>query len=217
MNEATLTTELNNLLRRLWLWPIKGRDLVVCPRCHTAVYPPGGRPDVCILDARAVIEVKMMTKTEKWDHQSFPFSLITPEQRAWLTMWTRDGNAKQRRQSSYLALGCHGTAGHKDTPRMLWVVPWNVWRAAETVLGPHRESLPLVSFKGQRPKAVQEQGLNAMRLLARYALDWHDGAWHCPELHPLEHLAPPIYLEKGERDTKEFREAWKKQLLSERG
>lgn len=210
MNEAAVVSEISNLMHRLYLWPIKGRDAVACPKCGTITYPVADRPDLVCLRANVVIEVKMMNGSD-WEHQSFAFDKITPGQRTWLAMWLWD---EPRPAQAFLALGTrHGTAGTVTRPRLLWVVPWEEWLKVEAQLLPYRKSLPIASFSGQKPKEVQEQALNAIRLLKHWALEWKDGKWHLPEPNPphthwLAHYCPREYWDDGERDTTKFAQKW---------
>lgn len=205
MNEAQVTSELSNLLARLWFWPYKAAD--ACPKCGQPTYPQG-QADILCQDAGIAIEVKMFDHEDGalWEQATFSFSELNPAQRDWLTMWQRDGELKQATQSAWLAIGTpHGKAARATKhPRLLWIVPWSYWRlGVEKPLLPHRNSLPLAPYKGQRPKAVVEQGLNAMYLLDGYNLEWHDGGWHLPWHHPLTLYCHPIYAERGERNLEQ--------------
>lgn len=208
MNEARITSEVSNLLKRLWVWPLKNPDVKGYET---------GRPDLFVLDSRAVIEVKAFTTkpdvNEGWARASFTFSEISQKQRAWLTMWGWDGDYRGRVQRAYLALGTrHGTAGAEKGPRMLWIIPWETW--AEEIEMPLRNlgrvSLPLDYWAAQRPVAIREQGLNAMNLLRNYALDWHGSCWHLNLGNPLHDILPKIYWDQGERDLFAWGEQWKK-------
>jgi len=202
MDEAQIVTEITGLLKRNWLWTHKPRDSE-----NYAV----GTPDVLVLNAAfpTVIEVKMFARSSRWDNAVFPFRNISVEQRAWLEMWIRDGEEQNRPQYSWLALGTRlGRAGAKDKPRRLWLIPWRNWLSeVEHVLRPHRLSLPLAKCKGQKPAAVQEFGLNAINLLAKWELVWYNSHW----IIPTEHLfSKTLTLSaKPSRDTADFRRRWK--------
>lgn len=207
MNEARITSEVSNLLKRLWTWPLKNADVKGYE---------SGRPDLFILDSRSVLEVKAFTTkpdvNEAWAQASFTFSELSKKQRTWLTMWEQDGETRNRTQRAYLALGTrHGKAGAKEDPRMLWIIPWQNWldEVEEPLRDLHRVSLPLDYWARQRPVDVREQGVNAMNLLRNYALDWSEGCWHLNLGNPLHDILPKIYWDQGERDLFAWGEQWK--------
>ena len=204
MTEAKLTSELTNLLRRLWAWPEKHPDLA-----GQGIYPVGGKPDIIDLLLPVVIEVKVMTGPT-WTRQALAFSRITPEQRRWLSAWLANSRKTGAGAQAYLAVGtAHGRAGSNTNRRYAWLVPWERWLEVEARLRPHRNSLPFIAFKGQKPKAVQEQGLNAVRLLEPWALEWRDGLWHLPPGHELTTLLLPVYFGSGERAPADWQNLWR--------
>jgi hypothetical protein len=212
VNEADVTTEVTNLLKRLWLWPRKSKDLSVCSACGNRNYPKGGHPDIEVLNAPVVVEVKVFDykKGRPWASAVFPFASITKEQHVWLDMYTYDAmlqdNEKQR---AFLALGTvHGRAGAGTNPRMLWLVPWTAWCSLERDVMVYRKSLPLSSYKGQKPRRVSELGLNAMLQLKGCELWWSHGKWHLPWGHALQASLPRAYREHGERSLEGFRLDW---------
>jgi len=203
MNEAQLVTEITGMLKRDFLWPYKPRD-----NENYAV----GTPDILVLNATfpTVIEVKMFARSSRWANAIFPFKDISIEQRAWLEMWIRDGEENDWTQCSWLALGTRlGRAGAKNEPRRLWLIPWRDWLSEiEHVLRPHRLSLPLTKCKGQKPMAVQELGLNAINLLAKWELQWYNGGWTVPSNHIFSRMLN--LSSRPPRDTAAFRQRWRK-------
>jgi len=194
MKESDLTTEVTSLLRSRFIWTH------CCPDGpHTRA---GGLPDIICINAPVVIEVKTFHKLgleKDWAKTTFPFRAINPEQRAWLTMFDRDPQ-----HESFLAIGTvHGRAGAKINPRMLWIIPWKVWLAMEGCILPHRKSLPLARYKGQRKAG---QGLNAVELLSEYSLGHSSGMWELPATHKLWKFAKKRDPEKLAIFRKEWRE-----------
>jgi hypothetical protein len=215
MRESDVTSEVTNLLKRLWLWPHKDSDLGRCSACGNRNYPKGGHPDIQIRNAPLVIEVKVFkhAKGKPWATATFPFASITKEQHVWLDMWVEDGLIKGVDQQAYLALGTtHGRAGAKVDARRLWLIPWEQWVDYEADMLPYRKTLPLAGYKGQRPGYVREYNMNAVSWFEDFELEWHTGQWHLPETafrcHPFSAELPEAYSRYGERNLKGFYAHW---------
>ena len=208
--EANFRAEITNLGWRLRYWPKSETDTWICRNCGQQHHPPAaGRPDEVWRHPywpSIPIEVKMFNRPRKkfrWEAASFPFAHLEPEQRVWLTMWESEtlhtDNPCLERSGSYLALGTrHGRAGARHEPRLGWLIPWWYWRTQveEPIRAVGQESLPLVAANA-RDVAMREYGADT--LLQAYKLEWDNGCWHLPELHPLADL---------EQLTDYFKERW---------
>ena len=196
MKESDITGEITNMLFRHGIWGRKNPDAMVCSHCHKVNWPVGGRPDISCLNAPIVIEVKAFPANDK---ATFAFKEITADQRTYLAMFEQfSGETK-----SFLALGMtHGRANSRQNQRRLWIVPWFAWLPIEDMLLPHRRSLPLAKFKGQKPKIVQENNLNALNLLEPYEMRWESGGWQIPAIHKLSRWTRALF------DHQVFKDEW---------
>jgi hypothetical protein len=176
MNEADVRRKVYRLLRDLGYWPITQTDASVCPKCHTVIRPPIGRPDILALHPTArsvVVEVKSLRRTET----SFPLDRVTPEQHKWLDRWEEAGGL------GYLAPGVLRQHGSKDYLDGLWLVDWAAWKVAEGLVSPIQNSIPLMAKKGMR-RELQEQQLDMLTLLQHWDLHGRmTGRWQLPDGH----------------------------------
>lgn len=197
MKESVLRQEVGRLMRVAGWWDLATRDAMVCPRCHTKMLPPRGRPDSIYVSPNkfgCVIEFKMydQPKGKQWDHVSaFGFSNIEPAQRIWMKVWDSYAKADPytgiKKGGAYIGLGTrHGRTNSRNNPRMAWVVPWQRWLNMEEHLnGVGQSSLPLVARKGMN-KRVQTNHLDALTLLSPWELRWETpNGWRFPDHHPL--------------------------------
>lgn len=173
----------------------------------SVVQPPKGRPDILCLSPAShsiVVEVKtfpLPREGQGWAATSFPFSEISREQRRWLDVWQSETPVSSSNyQGGYIALGTrHGRANSKDEPRLLWLVGWPAWKALESLIIPHQNSMPL-QIKPHLAKPLVSDNLTARGLLHLWEAYWSKGGWHLKTTHPLCH---------GERDHDEFTGKWK--------
>jgi hypothetical protein len=121
MKESDVRLEIYQMLHGYGLWPIHGRDTIICQVCHSRVINfEQGRPDLINLNplkAGSVIEVKAVNLNTG---KSLPFANIKPEQRRWLNGWQDAGGL------GYLAVGTVGTM-----KRQIWVIDWATWKGLE--------------------------------------------------------------------------------------
>jgi len=203
--EAEFRGELFKLMRRCWLWPKTTTNAWVCHRCGARNLPEGNVPDLVCHNAPVAIEVKMFSppKDDEYLRSSFAFSDITPGQRQWLFLFSKDNGL----ESAYLGIGMrHGRAGTKKEPRRAWLPPWSKWLVVERLLvdntGNH--TLPLFA-RPHISHIAQKQLLVAEHLLGDWELVWNKGGWHLPPEHPL-----CTYLRDGqERDTEAEAARWR--------
>lgn len=166
--------------------------------------PSPGRPDILCLtpDDRPSIVCEVKVFRVHKDHptdvewQKFSLDQIKDEQMQWMTRFDRasmyyvngdNAEVLYPVRGSWLALGT--ILGDPRHDRYLWLIPLRDWyNNVDQVLRVHTKTLNLVNRKGQR-KAVQEQKLNAIRLLQRYALTWtgrKDREWVPGLDHPFK-------------------------------
>lgn len=171
--------------------------------------PPSGRPDILCLSPKGVsivVEVKsfpLPRKGQGWAATSFPFSEISRAQRRWLDVWQSEKTVPSSSYGggAYIALGTrHGRVNSKTKPRILWLVGWPAWKAMESIITPHQNSLPL-THKRHLAKVVQEQNYTARGLLDLWRCYWARSCWHLKDTHPLFH--------SSERDLDEFQDKWR--------
>lgn len=176
MNETYIRRKVFRMFRNMGYWPITQTDASKCPRCHTLLRPPIGRPDILVLHPRAqtlVVEVKALRANET----SFAFNNVTPEQHAWLDAWLAEGGC------GYLALGVIRQAKSRHRLTNLYLVDWAAWRRVEQLVGTFQASIPLVAGKGTR-KELQARHLDIVTLLPSWELVAQTGgAWRLPERH----------------------------------
>jgi len=202
MQEAKIRRELFRLFERSWYWPITQTDAALCPKCGSAVYPKGGRPDILVLHpiSRTIVcEVKRfpLPTGDDWRATSFPFSRIEENQRKWLSMWEADGGM------SYIGLGMgHQRITSKVDRRRCWLVPWPHWLAVENQLtSAGQKSLPL-ALKPRLRKKVALGKLTAINLLKPFELVWRNSGWAFSNEHPL-------HITRTPRDVPAWRKKWK--------
>lgn len=174
MKEKHVRQKLFKVARKMGYVPITQTDTQQCPKCHTLVKPPIGRPDMLWLhpnQASRVCEVKVLRAGDT----SFRFEEIDERQRKWLDWWTQE-----QRGLGYIGFGVirqHGQRQHLDH---LYLVDWPAWKEMENQVSPIQESVPLEAGKGYR-KELQEGQLDIKHLLAAYELTRENGHWKPPK------------------------------------
>jgi hypothetical protein len=115
---------------------------------------------------------------------SFAFSELRENQRQWI-----ETIALPIYQTSvwiWLVLG--SSPPHLDllryNIRQAWLCPYHQFLEVEAKVLPYSGSIPYRAGKGYR-KELQENHLDAMHLLARFALRWKQGHWQLPQPHPF--------------------------------
>lgn len=135
-----------------------------------------GRFDVMVMRNGRVAFVEV-----KNDTFSFSFAQFQQNKRDWLKIM------EPFRISSwlFLLLGDRPPSYNKETyvhARRAWLIPIEEYFAAEQLLTPIQNSIPMIASKGYS-KVLQEQKLDAIHLFAPYELSWSKGSWELPEDH----------------------------------
>lgn len=173
MNEADFRQGAYRMLRKMGYWPLRGRDATICPRCHTSILPPIGRPDIIILAPQGfgrVLETKFVSNRET----SFPFSSISEEQRKWLCAWKDAGGL------GYLGIGV------QTRPASFYIIDWGTWLAIEEMVSPVQASLPVSFDNGKGYSLIlRQKGYDLVTLCGEYKLTRAGGEWQVPDTHSL--------------------------------
>ena len=183
MNETYVRERIRDMLTGYGYEVNTVTDGIKCRKCHAMILPKSGRPDLKatwdiqlrpdVVRPTVRIEVKII----KSDRTSFSLDKIEPDQRIGLTKRTRQGKLV------YLALGIITAGVPKDQLARIYLVPWLDWLAAEAMITPYQNSLPLVAGKGMRIP-VQEGGLDIKHLLQGWELAKLKKGWGVPVEHP---------------------------------
>lgn len=176
MNETAVRQQVFHAASLAHEWPITQTNTTVCPRCHTQIRPPIGRPDILIV--RSAIEVKVVGAKDT----SFAFSEINEDQREWQDKFLRDGKL------GYIALGVIRQHGKVQKLDHLYMVPWAAWLETEDKIRPYQASIPVEATKGMR-KELQEQHLDILTLLAPYEMERSNGVYEIRWAEPLAVIA----------------------------
>lgn len=177
MKENDIRHDLYKTLQKYGLWPIHGRDAIICQTCHRPVVSfEQGRPDLIVLNKTGpsiVIEVKAVNLERD---KSLAFSHITPEQDRWLQAWTNE----KPWGIGFLAVGTI------EAKRRLWVIPYMDWKV---------DVFEAATLAGK--KSVSMETLE--RIMPQYMLKKVTGGWEFPDDHPMWYCTPPIDLRKVEK------------------
>ena len=171
MNERDVRQKLFRIARSVGYAPITQTDAARCPRCHSLVKPPIGRPDILLLhphQASRVVEVKVMHSGDT----SFSFDNIDDAQRKWLNWWKDDMNGL-----GYIGLGVIRAHGKRDFLDYLYLVDWERWKQVEDMVTPYQSSVPLKAGKGYK-KELQEKNLDILSLFGDHRWMRENGEWH---------------------------------------
>jgi hypothetical protein len=152
---------------RHWGWPcFKSRDAMVCPKCHTKIYPAGkkGTPDfpavfIPLWDKQEIFLIGVEVKAGA---SSWPLNKLASEQRDWAS------EHPDRPLYIWLCLG--DRIGSTKRPRRTWLFPFELFQEIESeLLGRGRKSIP---YDYER--------------LGEWELEWTGkGLWELPLRHPL--------------------------------
>lgn len=176
MNELDVSLKVAHAFQALGYDADKVQDAIVCPRCNNKMVPSRGRPDRAMIHPSArscYVEAKVVRP----DETSFSFSEINAEQRATLDNWRARGGI------GYLALGIIRRPKRNDRLSGLYLIEWSRWRALESLVTPHQNSIPVVAGAGFS-KAIQDGQLDIQRQLWQWALEPIKGGWAIPDRHP---------------------------------
>ncbi len=173
MKETEIRQEVYRMLHKDFaLWPITQTDASICPRCHNVIKPPGGRPDIMVLNPwgqSIVVEVKAIRGG------SFAFSQIEEKQRKWLNRWEEsDGRG-------FIAIGT------LERPRRLWIIDWFPWLRLEEVISEHQASIPVTAGPGYL-RSLQDNNLDMDNLCKDFELNRITGGWEMPKDHTIRRM-----------------------------
>jgi hypothetical protein len=147
-------------------------DTVICYECGTKIVPSRGRPDIFVLNPTAptyVCEVKVLLAGET----SLPFNKVTEKQRLWLDRWANDGGR------GFIGLGVIRKHGKVDRLEHLYLIPWEAWLRAESLIRPFQASIPLEAGPGYS-RELQEAGMDILHLFQRFEMIRESGHWQLP-------------------------------------
>jgi hypothetical protein len=149
-----------------------------CQHCHkTNILTPQhpGRSDTLAIrgDASAFIEVKDCKE------KAFAFSEISSDQRKYLDDAAKDDIP------TYICIGKIVPMGSKERIHSIYVIPWKKWVLMETemILILESGSIPYDYSLYEKKPAVRCSDL--VTRFKEYALEYRDGDWHFPDIHPL--------------------------------
>jgi hypothetical protein len=180
MNEAAIRLDVYHALQNQFhLWPVHGRDGIICPNCHHKILPDSpGRPDVLGLNRYGptiVYETKDINDAK--GEKSLPFAQISEEQMRWLDGWvtiTEEEKMWHFQPLAYLAIGT--TLPHH---RQLWVIDWQIFRAE--IMAPAAE----LGKKSVGIPRLQEY-------FKPYELKKVTGGWEFPMGHSIWQCLPNV-------------------------
>lgn len=173
MDESKFRQEAYRMLRLMGYWPIRGRDASVCPRCHSKILPPIGRPDIIVLAPHGINRV-LETKFVNDKQTSFAFSEISTDQREWMTNWMNDGGI------AYIGIGV------QTRPASFYIIDWGYWLQIEEQIVDIQASIPIDVSKGKSyRKEISSKKLDLVTLASRFKLNRVGGEWQAPPGHSL--------------------------------
>ena len=178
MNEVYVRTEIRRMLTKYGYWVRTVTDGIKCRQCHTVIVPQSGRPDLKAtfpgtLRPPALVEVKVV----KSSMTAFNLGLITDVQRAGASRRVEFGF------QVFLALGIITAGVPRDKLAHIYLVPWMDWLAAEAMITPYQNSIPLLARKGMK-RIVQDNKLDIKHLLQGWELQKLKKGWGIPTTHP---------------------------------
>ena len=120
------------------------------------------------------------------------FLVLGPD-RANVRGWNRDADGN-------LTPNLNPKTGKQYKPKKAWLVPRTVMvYVDELVRSCDQTTLPYFAGKGYNIK-MQTEGIDAVRLLKDYALEWSNGGWSLPRNHQFFHIyQPPMSPENDMR------------------
>jgi len=173
MEESGVRQQLYSMLKDYGYWPLRGRDATACPKCHTQILPPIGRPDIIVLAPHGIGRVVEVKAVNMLKDKSFSFSSITPEQRRWLSTYAMDGGL------GYLAIGAINVR-----PMRLWVIDWEYWCGIEVEVIQYQMSIP-VTLDGKFKREIVDNHLSLELVAKSYELHRVKTTWRLPKGHSL--------------------------------
>lgn len=183
MNEVYVREKIRDMLKNHNYDVDTVTDGIKCKDCHAIVVPKSGRPDLkATWDVHLHPEVvrptiRIEVKVVKSSKTSFDLGLITKVQREGLTK--REGWGRL----VYLALGIITAGVPRDQLAHIYLVPWLDWLAAEAMITPYQNSIPLITRKGMK-RPVQDGKLDIRHLLQGWELQKLKKGWGIPVEHP---------------------------------
>ncbi len=110
-------------------------DAITCPKCHTQIVPPRGRPDLTAIHRELGHGMYIEVKTVRRNDTSFSFSRIEEHQRDRLSSHPR---------ISHIAIGSIMRSENSSVDRLshLWLIPWTEWLEIENHYTEVRKSMP---------------------------------------------------------------------------
>jgi len=152
-----------------------------------------GRPDLLVMGAAMLIEVKRFTNPKSAE-PSIHFSDISDPQRRFLDWWTKRHRETFPR-GCYIALGTQGPWSGSKT-RQLFVIPWNEWFVWEYTFNPKTWTVDGNDWIYAESKQVPITSIGDK--FWQYEWMWTKdpkNRWMCSAVHPiaqskyrLEHL-----------------------------
>jgi len=173
MEESGVRQQLYKMLRQYGYWPLRGRDATICPKCHTKILPPIGRPDIVVLAPHGIGRVVEVKAVNMLKDKSFSFSEISPDQRQWLSSYAICGGL------GYIAIGAVNVR-----PMRVWVIDWEHWLDIEKVVSMCQASIP-ITLIGKFKREVVANGFSLELMAKNYELLRVKSEWKVPPGHSL--------------------------------